>query len=135
MNVLVDTCIWSRILRHRRPDPKLTVIVEELIREGRVVIIGPIRQEILSGIPNPKQFENLRSKLAAFEDLPLDRRYFETAAYFCNICRAKGVQGSLVDFLICAVSHHEHLHILTIDEDFKRYRKYLDIHLVSFSPS
>jgi hypothetical protein len=130
MNVLVDTCVWSAVLRRKRPLRKLTAMLEKLIREGRVTLIGPIRQEILSGISDPRQFERLRSKLSAFPDLLLEETHFETAARFCNTCRSKGVQGSLVDFLICAVVHLEHIPILTTDEDFKRYQKYLDIDIV-----
>ena len=103
---------------------------DSLIWEGRVVLIGPIRQEVLSLVQDSRQFESLRSKLSAFSDLPLEERHFETAAKFCNTCRAKGIQGSLVDFLICAVSHLEHLQILTTDADFKRYQKHLDISIV-----
>ena len=129
MNVLVDTCVWSRVLRRRRPDRKLSAVVAEFIREGRVVIIGPIRQEILSDVPDRRQFERLRSELAAFDDLPLRTEHFETAAQFCNTCRANGVQGSLVDFLLCAVSHLERCPILTTDKDFRRFQKHLGVSL------
>ena len=132
MNVLVDTCVWSRVLRRKRPDAHLAALLEELIRDGRVMTIGPIRQEILSGIPDRRQFVRLKAKFAAFEDLPLERRHFETAAEFCNTCRAKGIQGSLVDFLLCAVAHLEQVSILTVDDDFKRYQKYLGIALLAW---
>ena len=130
MNVLVDTCIWSQVLRHKDPDLELTNKLKDLISDGRVSIIGPIRQEILSGISSTKQFHKLKKTLSFFEDIPLKTEHFEKAAEFSNICRSKGIQGSTIDFLICAVAHVENLAIFTTDCDFENYSKYLPIELV-----
>ena len=109
MKVLVDTCIWSQILRHKNPDTELSKKLKDLIKDGRVVMIGPIRQELLSGISEPSQFKQLSDKLSSFEDLPLLSEFFIKAAEFSNICRKKGVQGSTTDFLICAISNLQKL--------------------------
>ena len=50
-----------------------------------------------------------------------------------NQCRRKGVQGSTIDFLICAVAALEELQILTTDSDFLRYTKHLPINLCGSS--
>ncbi len=129
MKVLVDTCIWSQILRHKKTDAELSEKLKDLIKDGRVVMIGPIRQELLSGISEPSQFKQLSDKLSSFEDLALLSEYFVKAAEFSNICRKKGVQGSTTDFLICAISNLQKLQIYTDDKDFTNYKKYLPIHL------
>ena len=129
MKALVDTCIWSHVLRHKKPDAELSEKLRDLIKDGRIVMIGPIRQELLSGISEPSQFKKLRDKLSFFEDLPLLSEYFVKAAEFCNICRKKGIQGSTTDFLICAISNLQKLQIYTDDKDFTNYKKYLPIHL------
>jgi predicted nucleic acid-binding protein len=129
MKVLVDTCIWSRVLRHKKPDNELSDKLKDLIKDGRVVMIGPIRQELLSGISEPSQFKKLGDKLSFFEDLPLLSEYFVRAAEFSNICRNNGIQGSTTDFLICAISTLKMLQIYTDDKDFTNYQKYLPIHL------
>ena len=54
MMVLVDTPVWSLALRRRpehlsRSQQVLASALAELIREGRVQMVGPIRQELLSG--------------------------------------------------------------------------------------
>ena len=67
MKVLVDTCVWSKTLRHKSPDSEITDKIKELIRDGRIVIIGPIRQELLSGISDVSQFNKLKDMLSAFE--------------------------------------------------------------------
>jgi predicted nucleic acid-binding protein len=55
------------------------------------------------------------------------------AAEFSNQYRRKGVQGSTIDFLICAVAVVEELQILTTDSDFLRYAKHLPIRLCGIS--
>jgi transposase len=52
---------------------------------------------------------------------------YERAAGMFNDCRKKGIQGSQVDFLICAVSVNHGLEIFTLDKDFRHYGKVLDI--------
>jgi predicted nucleic acid-binding protein len=129
MKVLVDTCIWSGALRHKNPDLELIDILNDLINDGRVSIIGPIRQEILSGISSARQFQKLKKILSSFKDILLTTEHFEKAAEFSNICRSNGVQGSTTDFLICAVAHLENLEIFTTDSDFENYSKFLPIEL------
>jgi len=129
MKILVDTCIWSQVLRHKKPNVELTKKLKEMIKNGLVVIIGPIRQEILSGVAKKEQFKKLKKKLSSFEDVPLESRHFVKAAEFSNICRSKGIQGSTTDFLICAVAYMNNFRIFTTDVDFKNYKKYLPIEL------
>lgn len=126
MRVLVDTSIWSLALR-RRPKElsaaqrKLCRELTELIQEGRVALIGPIRQEILSGLRDPQDFERLCEYLSYFDDETLTREDFEEAARIHNRCRAAGVSGSAIDFLICAAATRRTLSIFTSDGDFRHY--------------
>ena len=130
MRALVDTCIWSCVLRYKEPDLELGKKLRDLVNDGRATIIGPIRQELLSGISSKKQFLKLKKALSSFEDIPLKTEHFEKAAEFCNLCRNKGIQGSTIDFLICAVAHLEKLVIFTSDSDFINYSKFLPIELL-----
>ena len=130
MNVLVDTSVWSLALRRRRlTQAPETSELAELIREGRVSLLGPVRQELLSGIADEKQYTVLRDHLRAFPDVALDPGDYEEAATFFNRCRARGVQGSNTDFLICAAAARRQLGILTTDADFRHFAKLLPIHL------
>ena len=130
MNVIVDTSVWSLALRRtlvQRGSEKEELV--ELIREGRVALIGAIRQEILSGIRTNDQYKRLRDRLRAFPDVPLDESDYEEAAVCFNTCRAKGIQGSNTDFLICAVSMRRQMPVLTTDRDFVSFAKVLDFEL------
>ena len=132
MKVLVDTSIWSMVLRRdSKQNQEVKTELYEIIREVRVQIIGPIRQEILSGIKSTKQFEELKLHLSSFPDLELKTNDFEQAAEFFNICRKRGVQGSNTDFLICSVAASNDLEIFTCDKDFEIYKKYIPIKLYS----
>ncbi len=132
MNVVVDTSVWSLALRRRRsPHAAKAVELAELIREGRAAILGPVRQELLSSVPDRGQYETLRDHLRAFPDLSLGSEDYEEAAAFFNRCRGKGVQGSNTDFLICAAAARRRLGILTTDVDFVHFAKVLPIQLHS----
>ena len=128
MKVLVDTSVWSLALRRKEPS-EITSKLSELILSSLIVMIGPIRQELLSGISNEDTFLELKTKLKAFDDFVITMSDYETAAEFYNICRKHGVQGSHIDFLICAVASNNNLLIYTTDMDFKNFAKYLPIKL------
>lgn len=135
MKVLVDTSVWSLALRRPKnspitPQQQATVsALADLVHDGRAVLIGAIRQELLCGIKSPGQFEALRDSLVAFDDVALSRQVYESAAQAFNTCRANGVQGSNTDFLICAVSTYHQLPIFSLDGDFLLYQRWLPIQL------
>jgi predicted nucleic acid-binding protein len=91
--------------------------------------VGPIRQELLSGISDAGQFKNLRHRLRAFNDLSIHGFDHERAAEFFNTCRQAGVQGSHIDFLICSIAVGNKASIFTTDKDFRRYAKHIPITL------
>ena len=128
--MLVDTCVWSLALRRRRPEGGSTVArLRELIVESRALIVGGVRQELLSGIRGQQQFEQLRDRLEAFPDVPVETADHELAAEFFNLCRAKGVQGSNTDFLLCSVAFRRDLPLFTIDTDFVLFAEHLPLRL------
>jgi len=101
MKILVDTSIWSIALRKNSEiHSKEVMELSELIKEFRIIMIGSIRQELLSGISDKNNYTQLKEKLRAFEDIPLKTEYYEYAAQLFNICRSNGIQGSHTDFLI-----------------------------------
>lgn len=126
MKVIVDTSVWSLALR-RHTSESLAPVQElrHLIRDHRVQMIGPIRQEVLSGIRSESQFNKLQKHLESFPDLPLLTEDYVAAAQFFNRCRAEGVQGSNTDFLVCAVAARNRFSIYTSDKDFELFSKHL----------
>ena len=130
MNVLVDTSVWSAALRRATPHAgREQGELRELIAEGRVVMIGAVRQELLSGVRTAEQFKKLRERLRAFPDLAVESADHEEAAACFNRCRSRGIQGSNTDFLICALALRRGVAIFTTDRDFSQFAALLPIKL------
>ena len=128
MKVLVDTPVWFYALCAECEGFDLHVeALKRLIMDQRVLMIGAIRQEVLSAYSDLRKFELLKQKLDAFENTAvLDEDYIQ-AALFANICRLNGIRGSNANFLICAAAIRLKASILTTDKDFERYQQYLPI--------
>jgi len=135
MKVLVDTSVWSLALRRQSQDlsaedQKIVTKLKDIISENRAVLIGSIRQEILSGIAQESQFLLLKEKLNNFKDLIITIEDYELAAELYNNCRHKGITGSHTDFLICAVAKNNSLAIFSTDQDFPRLQEVIDFELI-----
>lgn len=129
MKVVVDTSVWSLALRRNQSlqESPQVVILRKLILDSSVVLLGVIRQEILSGIRESEQFSRLRDYLKAFPNLELEIGDYELAAEFYNACRKHGIQGSNTDFLICAAAHRRSYSILTTDGDFTLFKRHIPV--------
>lgn len=136
MRVVVDTSIWSLALR-RRPDTlngteaKVVETLRGLIDDVGVLMLGPIRQELLSGVRHAGQFDRLRQELRAFPDEVLERGDYEDAAAWGNRCRAAGQSVSSVDMLVCSVCVRREAPLLTADADFGRYARVAPLRLLA----
>jgi predicted nucleic acid-binding protein len=132
VKVIVDTCVWSLALRRNEPKASPAVqTLQELVQDGRVAMLGPIRQELLSGVKAPAQFKKVADALNAFPDEELETEDYVEAARCFNRCRAKGIQGSNTDFLLCAISLRREFPILTTDGDFIHFNKVLRLKLAT----
>jgi predicted nucleic acid-binding protein len=134
VNTLVDTSVWSLAFRRKTTDlnPVETAIVtelHELVREGRARIVGLIRQELLSGIRTPAQYEKLGDLLRDFTDERVHTVDHEEAARLGNRCRLKGIAVNVVDMLVCSIAIGREWTIFSSDPDFHYYGKVLPIKL------
>jgi predicted nucleic acid-binding protein len=127
LKVLVDTSVWSPALRRRKgaegqskQEQRLSAALAQAIQDGRVAMVGPVRQELLSGLSDPQQFDRLRDTLAAFSDEPLTTATYVEAARLDNLCRRNGVQCGVVDMLLCAAALENGWTILTNDSGLLR---------------
>ena len=132
MKVVVDTSIWSLAFRRKTPIPSShTLLLAEIIKDGRAVLIGVVRQELLSGIRFPEQYDRLRNQLRSFPDQSFEIEDYETAAAYFNTCMMNGVQGSMVDFLICAFATRRNFQIFTSDPDFNHFSQHISLSLIT----
>src|SRR6185369_5423112 len=100
MRVIVDTCVWSRFLRpHRQADDPYCAEIRRLVGRDEIVMLGAIRQEIMSGVRPVDRFEQLKRYLRFYPNLPQDTEDDENAAEHYNRCRSQGIQGTATDLL------------------------------------
>lgn len=129
--VIVDTDVWSEAFRKVQGEPSAELgLLRELVADGRVQMLGCIRQEVLQGMKRLEVFERIREQLRGYPDREVKEEQYELAAEFFNTCRNRGIQGSSTDFLICACSVTWGLPILTKDKDFGLYAQFLPLELV-----
>lgn len=131
--ILADTSVWSLFLLRKKSvsHPALDTL-KALLHDDRIAIPGLVLQELLSGVRSKKQLTDLTEILSAFDLILADREDHLLAGQYFAICRAKGIQGSSFDFLLCAMSVRRNYPILTTDKDFEHYQKHLPITLVEF---
>lgn len=131
MKVIVDTCVWSLSLRRRNPsllnavEQQMLSTFRDVVQSGRATILGPIRQEILSGIREAAQFTKTVNLLDPFQDEEIVASDYVEAARLFNLCRNHGVQCGPVDILLCAVAVRNHYGILTHDQGLQDCMKVL----------
>jgi len=138
VKVLVDSCVWSLSLRRRtgaedlKPQERLLLaLLTDSIQDGRAVLLGPVRQEVLSGVRNAEQFEKLDQSLALFPDQPIQPDDYVQAARLDCLCRRRGVQCGAVDMLLCAVAMRNEWTILTNDAGLLRCIEVIERELIS----
>ncbi|HTV81772.1 MAG TPA: hypothetical protein VME18_03905 [Acidobacteriaceae bacterium] len=104
MMLLVDTSVWSLAFRRRARDlnPReraVREIPEKAIAEGRVALLGALRQEMLTGSREERQFLRLRNALRAFPDVPLSaERTTGSRRVSVTFAAARGSRGAAWTF-------------------------------------
>jgi len=104
-------------------------VVADLIADGRVVLPGVVRQEILSGIRDDARFHKVKTVLRTIDDEPMTTEDFESAAAAFTTCRRAGIAPTFVDMTLCALAIRLQAPILTLDKDFARYATVLPIQI------
>ena|ERR1019366_267559 len=134
MRIIVDTSVWSLVLRRRpgslSPAQQRTLFYwRETVRDRRAIILGLVRQEVLSGIKDSSVFDRIADYLRGFEDFFLDVGDYEQAARCACVCQKNGIAFTAVDMLICGASLRNDLEIMTVDLDFSRYARLMPLRL------
>ena len=130
MNLVVDTSVWSLVLRRPRVDendPHVRAFRWHLESGDGMFLVGNILQELLDGLRSTKQFDRLLALLDPYPLLDLDRRTYVAAARLQSECRSKGVNAGSIDFLIAAACCQQGFPLLTADKDFERIAGHCDL--------
>lgn len=121
MTLLVDTSVWSLLLRRdtTRAEPEVQHLADALSGVDVVVTTGLVLQELLQGFSGPKSREQLLVRFATLPLLQPDREDYIAAAEIRNTCRRAGVQIGTVDALLAQLCIRNDLTLLSTDNDFK----------------
>lgn len=133
MNLVVDTSVWSFVLRRPQvdeADPHVRAFRWHLESGDGIFLVGNILQELLDGLRSTKQFDRLAALLDPYPLLDLDRQTYVSAARLQSQCRSKGVNAGSIDFLIAAACCQHGFPLLTADKDFSRISVYCDLVLL-----
>jgi len=127
VKLLVDTSVWSLALRRKdaatslsTEEQKLKAELVQAIHDGRVAMLGLIRQELLSGIKEKAQFDKVKAALDPYLDEPINTADHEYAARIYNECRVQGVEAGTVNILICALAVRRDWEVLSGDGGLNR---------------
>ena len=130
MNLVVDTSVWSLVLRRPRVngnDPHVRAFRSHLESGDGLFVVGNILQELLDGLRSTKQFERLLTLMDSYPLLDLDRQTYVAAARLQSVCRSKGVNAGPIDFLIAAACCQHGFPLLTADKDFVRIASHCEL--------
>ena len=128
--VLVDTSVWIDALNGR--DTLLTELLNKLIDEDVVVICPVIIQEILQGIKEDRDFDQVKDALSGFELLAIDQAQaaYGAASLYRN-ARKHGITiRKSNDCLIAFYAIFCDAHLLHNDEDFNRIAQYTTLKIL-----
>lgn len=130
MNLVVDTSVWSLVLRRQRVDevnPMVRAFRSHIEAGDGIFLVGNILQELLDGLRSKKDFERLGRFLTPFPLLALERETYVAAAALRQRCRSRGVQVGAIDCLIASACIQHGFPLLTADRDFSRIAAHSDL--------
>jgi predicted nucleic acid-binding protein len=115
--ILPDTCAWIDFFRGR-PTPLAETLGESLLRV-EVFTCGAVLYELLQGIKNPGDEEQVKNGLQALSYLEMTRELWSSAAQLSSQLRASGHTLPFSDIMIAAIALKHGCAVLTIDRHFE----------------
>lgn len=94
-----------------------------------IFLLGIILMEILQGVRNKKDYDQLRVALDPFSLIEPSREDYVFSAEIRNKCLSKGIQASTVDSLIAGTAIRHETLLLTTDDDFLHISKIVPLKL------
>jgi len=131
LNLLVDTSVWSLMLRRDTPtrSAESAFLIRALEHGDSVLTTGLVLQELLQGFSGPKARDQIVEKFSALPLLVPDRQDHIEAAALRVVCGRKGVQIGAIDALLAQLCVRHGLTLLTTDQDFHSMAKHVDLHV------
>jgi predicted nucleic acid-binding protein len=113
---IIDSTIWKEYLK--KGDTKEAKVLEDLIREDKIVICGYTIAEILKDTKDKETFEKLLKGFLALPYVEIEKEDWIKASKI--IFEFKGLPIELG--LLCALSQRKNLKILTENKEIKKIK-------------
>jgi predicted nucleic acid-binding protein len=114
-SVLLDTSVWIDALRGKTPH--IIAVTEELLKDDRILICGPVLFEIKRGLRPPDR-KKIIPLFDALIRLSVDEAVWDAAGDLDASLRKKGITIPSMDVIIAQVCLHHKVSIFTLDEHF-----------------
>jgi predicted nucleic acid-binding protein len=114
--VLIDTCIWASVFAKPGSDEHQTV--DQLIEQGRVVLIGPVLTEVLYGFRRQEQADWVASRLENLGWIDVEWEDWKEAAALGRRLATAGHRLPLTDLVMAAIARRYGLSVYTADPHF-----------------
>jgi predicted nucleic acid-binding protein len=115
--VIIDTSAWIESFRPQS-DSKFGNLLKDLILNGRVLLPGIIKTELLRGTKNKKEYNRLNELLKGLEYLPVPEEFWEKLSLFSFDLLRKGITVPLIDTYIALLCIEKNALILHRDKHF-----------------
>lgn len=118
MTAIVDTSVWIRLFKDGTGLVKAAI--EATVGADRVVMVPPIRLELLQGCRGEPQWRSMSTRLAAFDVLPVPETTWDDAARIYFDLRQIGVTvRSALDCCIAQLAIDNKALLVHCDRDFE----------------
>jgi len=115
--VLIDTSAWIFALR-KKPLLSLKDRVDHLLGMDIVFTFGMIRLEILGGTKTKGEFDRLKNRLEALNEIPADTELWERASELAFDLKRKDLTIPYTDILIASAAIRSKAILLHADSHF-----------------
>ncbi|MCD4718086.1 MAG: PIN domain-containing protein [Desulfobacterales bacterium] len=115
--VIIDTSAWIESFRPQS-DKELGNLVKDLILNGRILLPGIIKTELLKGTKNKKEYNRLNGLLKGLEYFPVPEEFWEKLSLFSFGLFGKGIAVPLIDTYIALLCIEKKALILHRDKHF-----------------
>jgi len=129
--VLIDSSAWIVSFKKRGNERLKQKIVESLDALSTVTT-NIIILELLQGCRSREEFNNLYSRLSAFEVLPVNDEVWQVAYHAGYEMRKKGITIPTIDLIIASVARVHGCLLLHHDRHFRAVARHLRIATVDF---
>lgn len=122
---LIDSSVW---IEYFRPggSKKVKEKVKDILEFGAVVSCGIVTIEILRGVKNKKDFDELYNSLFFLPQIPIDHEVTERASRWGFEMDRKGRIASTTDLIIASAAYKK-AKLLHLDNDFRMISEFYDI--------